>query len=577
MGYHLLGHPLLAVQRLQASHQFPVEVPLGRLRHIQALADDAADEVHQEVAEAEERRRRRGARPGACRRLDDPLHVVNLLNLPRAQRLGDQPANHVSRLLRKVQGLDMANGSRRPLGPDEVADVVRWRQQASSCGAQNLQVLRQRTALDRRGHWPTRKSASATITTSVNVPVVNASDPTQQVSCRSLHFEQQVAHGVAIMRVRLPGRHGHVQQSGLGFRVPVELFLAVLDRVRRQIVRQASWVLAHHVVVVTCLESLGFLEHLSQGRLQRVLVALHVTIGDGQLVIAANHGREEMHFAARVGRQVHGQIIHATRGEAVHRGAIHVLRTSTADAHAAFEIVPQAQDVPGLVHHDGAQAIGDHVDPVLAIERHCLEKREPGPLEPRVGGAVLDVRTRTDVVTLPSESGPQALRRRCPRRKAAALVGGPRHAWAPLGLTVVLLRKGEARCEVVQVGQPSLHPTVGHDNVAFEDLSAPRVHPRDAHAGNLAPFNAPGDRAVPHVVHVVILRPVHISWANGLHHARQADRFECRVPSLDAVAHGLAPTLGHRRVHIDSDLAPRQTRQVVAPYHRHLPVRGRTG
>mmetsp|Transcript_44936 Transcript_44936/g.101720 ORF Transcript_44936/g.101720 Transcript_44936/m.101720 type:complete len:324 (+) Transcript_44936:1451-2422(+) len=149
--------------------------------------------------------------------------------------------------------------------------------------------------------------------------------------------------------------------------------------------------------------------------------------------------------------------------------------------------------------------------------------------------------------------------------------GGPLRAQLEaIALLLVELERHIGRQEV-DVRHPSTHPIVRHNDIALHDLTTPRIDLRDAHADSLI-VGCPRNCAVTRVADVVIRRPIRVRRQDGADALRSLDQYEGIVPSLDSLAKVLAPTDGHRRVHIETDLASGQSRKVIAPDHRDLPV-----
>mmetsp|Transcript_86219 Transcript_86219/g.271931 ORF Transcript_86219/g.271931 Transcript_86219/m.271931 type:complete len:357 (+) Transcript_86219:1361-2431(+) len=128
----------------------------------------------------------------------------------------------------------------------------------------------------------------------------------------------------------------------------------------------------------------------------------------------------------------------------------------------------------------------------------------------------------------------------------------------------------EVRRQKVQVTQPSSDPTVRHEDVALEDLSAARIDLGDACTDNL-PAYGPRDRAEASIADVVVLGPVVVGRQHGPDRIRLADEGEGLVPGLHAILEPLAPTRWHGGIDVDADLAA-QAGEVVPPDRGDLPV-----
>mmetsp|Transcript_25140 Transcript_25140/g.63760 ORF Transcript_25140/g.63760 Transcript_25140/m.63760 type:complete len:546 (+) Transcript_25140:1336-2973(+) len=256
-----------------------------------------------------------------------------------------------------------------------------------------------------------------------------------------------------------------------------------------------------------------------------------------------------------------------------------VLRALIADAEAPLEVVAEAEDVPGLVHHDLLEGLAD--DGLPLFPRHVRRQQRRGRAVEeaalrllgllRLGPFAQEAQQwsvnllRTD---FPARQPPRRGRVAARRRGRAALLepeAMPRRGRRARG--------GFARVQVRQVIQVRTDPAVGHDDVALHDLSAARVHLRDAHAEDRGVVNAPGHGAVASIVRIVVRGPVCVRGQHAAHRVRQPDQREGLVPGLDALLEDLAPAERHRRVDVDADLVVWLSSEVVAPDHVHLSVR----
>mmetsp|Transcript_97309 Transcript_97309/g.275351 ORF Transcript_97309/g.275351 Transcript_97309/m.275351 type:complete len:341 (-) Transcript_97309:1191-2213(-) len=287
---------------------------------------------------------------------------------------------------------------------------------------------------------------------------------------------------------------------------------------------------------------------------------VHVTILDRQLVVGAQHGRENVHVGGAGGRQVRRDVVHDTSSEAVDRAAGRAPRARVAHTHAPLEVVPEPEDVACLVR--------DHVPQALAEQLLSLGGRQWPP-----GSRGHEAHLLAPLaVAEPARSAPHPGSGGKLQQAAGAVAG---RAGIGAGLVAEAARLPHLVREVgrqeVEVAQPGADPAVGHQDVALEDLPAARVDLGNAHAYDLV-TDGPRECAEAHVADVVVAWPVRVARQDRTHGRGPACKRKRIVPSLHALAEPPAPAVGHRGVHVDADLLVGQGGDVVAPYRGDAPV-----
>mmetsp|Transcript_91701 Transcript_91701/g.236669 ORF Transcript_91701/g.236669 Transcript_91701/m.236669 type:complete len:585 (-) Transcript_91701:471-2225(-) len=529
----------------------------------EAVGEHRADELREQFSDAEVLLRRAAPRRRALRK-GQPLLLVHLLHAPRAQRLAEQHPREAPGALLQLQARHVAHAIADALARHQVRQALRRWQQPVLVRAHGAQQDGQRPSLRRRRQRPPRRTARrAAVGAPVGVRGGDAAEPQHGVEAGVLDHEEHVVHGAAVVHVGGPRHDRHVDEVAVRLRNTRELALVVLQRVRGQVVGNARRILHHLVVVVAGLVGLRGLQDLLQVRMRPLaqgtgpLRRIGVAVADGQLIVGADDRREDVHILI-FRRHVHRQVVHDAGGEAIHGAAGHVLGALVAHPEAALEVVPQAEDVPGLVHDDRPQPRAQQVLLLLLAQglpragrqeaHHAALGVERGPL---LAPAPLAVAAAVPLALLVAHPLAPMLR----ERPAAALLRPVR----------------DVGRQVVQVPQPRVHPSVRHEDVTLHDLAAPRVDLGHAHAQHLI-GEAPRDGAEARVAHVVVARPVGVV---GQHCADGpgVPRFgEGIVPRLHAFPEPATPTRWHRWVHVDADLAPGQRGEVVPPDHGHVAV-----